>query len=101
MSGREIDGRLDQRFSEEGADAATWPATEALLEAAELYWITTVRSNGHPHTTPLVGVWHEGAFWFCTGPAGLAGGQPAPPAAGGGGGGGTSPLGGGGGGTDP
>ena len=40
------------------------------------------------------------AFWFCTGPTGPAGGQPAPPGAGGGGG-GPSPLGGGGGGTDP
>jgi general stress protein 26 len=67
MSERETVGRLDQRFSEETADAATWPATEELLEAAELYWITTVRANGHPHTTPLVGVWHDGAFWFCTG----------------------------------
>ena len=67
MSERATTGRLDQRFSEETAGAATWPETEGLLEAAELYWITTVRSDGRPHTTPLVGVWHDGAFWFCTG----------------------------------
>jgi general stress protein 26 len=67
MSEREPDGRLDQRFSEETADPASWPDTERLLESAELYWITTVRADGHPHTTPLVGVWHDGAFWFCTG----------------------------------
>ena len=67
MSERATTGRLDQRFSEETAGAATWPETEGLLEAAELYWITTVRSDGRPHTTPLVGVWHDDAFWFCTG----------------------------------
>jgi general stress protein 26 len=67
MSERATTGRLDQRFSEETGDAATWTDTERLLEAAELYWITTVRANGHPHTTPLVGVWHDGGFWFCTG----------------------------------
>jgi general stress protein 26 len=67
MSEREPDGRLDQRFSEETAHPASWPDTEHLLESAELYWITTVRADGHPHTTPLVGVWHDGAFWFGTG----------------------------------
>lgn len=60
-------GVLDPRFSEESADAATWSETAGRLAAAELYWLTTVRSNGHPHTTPLVGVWHDDAFWFCTG----------------------------------
>jgi general stress protein 26 len=67
MSDREPDGRLDQRFSEEAADPASWRDTERLLESAELYWLTTVRADGYPHTTPLVGVWHEGAFWFGTG----------------------------------
>ena len=35
---------------------------------AQLYWIITVRADGRPHAVPLVGVWHDGAFAFCTGP---------------------------------
>ena len=67
MRDRETTGNLDPRFSEEAAAASDWSDVEVLLEAAELYWITTVRADGRPHTTPLVGVWHDGAFWFCTG----------------------------------
>ncbi len=26
-----------------------------------------MRADGRPHVTPLVGVWHDGAFAFCTG----------------------------------
>jgi len=38
-----------------------------VLESAELFWISTVRTDGRPHVTPLVGVWFEGAAHFCTG----------------------------------
>ena len=34
---------------------------------AQLYWIITVRADGRPHAVPLVGVWQDGAFAFCTG----------------------------------
>jgi hypothetical protein len=37
------------------------------LAGAELYWLTTVRGDGRPHVTPLVGVWFEDSFVFCTG----------------------------------
>jgi nitroimidazol reductase NimA-like FMN-containing flavoprotein (pyridoxamine 5'-phosphate oxidase superfamily) len=67
MSEHPTTGTLDPRFSQDEADAATWPDVENRLRAAELYWVTTVRADSRPHTTPLVGVWHEGAFWFCTG----------------------------------
>jgi hypothetical protein len=67
MSEPTMTGTLDARFSQDEATAPAWPDVEARLAAAELYWLTTVRADGHPHTTPLVGVWHEGAFWFCTG----------------------------------
>ena len=36
--------------------------------SAELYWLTTVRKDGRPHITPLVGAWVDDAFVFCTGP---------------------------------
>src|SRR4029453_15971445 len=36
---------------------------------AELFWISTVRSDGRPHVTPLVAVWLDGTVHFCTGVA--------------------------------
>ena len=60
-------GRIDERFGAPEATAPTWDDIEQLLTDAELYWLTTVRVDGRPHVTPLVGVWHEGAFGFCTG----------------------------------
>ncbi|HEY0237663.1 MAG TPA: pyridoxamine 5'-phosphate oxidase family protein, partial [Friedmanniella sp.] len=45
-----------------------WSHLEQLLTDAPLYWIVTVRADGRPHAAPLVGVWHEGTFAFCTGP---------------------------------
>lgn len=59
--------RHDKRFSEQTAAATPWPEARRVLECAELYWITTVRADGRPHVTPLVGVWHDEAFHFCTG----------------------------------
>jgi nitroimidazol reductase NimA-like FMN-containing flavoprotein (pyridoxamine 5'-phosphate oxidase superfamily) len=62
-----MDGTIDTRFSDAQAGATPWADTEAALERAELYWITTVRADGRPHVTPLIGVWHDGALHFCTG----------------------------------
>lgn len=58
---------MDSRFSDPEAHPATWEEVETILADAELYWITTVRGNGRPHVAPLVGLWHDGAFVFCTG----------------------------------
>jgi general stress protein 26 len=58
---------LDERFGEPGVAPTDWAAVQAALEAAELYWITTVRADGRPHVTPLIGVWTDGAMYFCTG----------------------------------
>jgi hypothetical protein len=63
-----ITGILDTRFSEAG-EPTEWPDANRALETAELYWLTTVRKDGRPHTTPLVGVWVDRSFVFCTGPA--------------------------------
>jgi nitroimidazol reductase NimA-like FMN-containing flavoprotein (pyridoxamine 5'-phosphate oxidase superfamily) len=62
-----MDGTIDTRFSDAQAGATPWADTEAALERAELYWITTVRADGRPHVTPLIGVWRDGALHFCTG----------------------------------
>ena len=60
-------GKLDTRFSE-ASEPVSWQQVSDALAAAELYWLTTVRSDGRPHITPLVGAWVDDAFVFCTGP---------------------------------
>lgn len=59
---------LDRRFSSEDAVGAEWEQAQALLETAEVYWLSTVRPDGRPHVTPLLSVWLDGALYFCTGP---------------------------------
>ena len=59
--------KLDGRFSSPEAEPARWDDTVRVLAAAELYWLTTVRADGRPHVTPLIGIWRDGAPYFCTG----------------------------------
>jgi general stress protein 26 len=58
---------LDGRFSDPTAVATTWEAAQKDLDAAQLFWITTVRRDGRPHVSPLVAVWLDDALHFCTG----------------------------------
>jgi general stress protein 26 len=58
---------LDPRFSDPDAAPTSWDDTVRALEAAELFWITTVRADGRPHVSPLVAVWLDGAIHFSTG----------------------------------
>jgi len=58
---------IDERFSDPAADATPWSEAERALTQAELYWITTVRRDGRPHVTPLVGVADGGIVHFTTG----------------------------------
>jgi pyridoxine/pyridoxamine 5'-phosphate oxidase len=58
---------IDERFSSIG-EPVDWADGERAIEAAELFWLATVRADGRPHVTPLIAVWHEGAAYFCTGP---------------------------------
>ena len=44
-----------------------WRDVVAVLEQAEIFWISTVRGDGRPHVTPLPAVWLDGALHFCTG----------------------------------
>src|SRR4029078_5470298 len=60
-------GKIDPRYGDTSASAPLWDDIERLLTEAQLYWIITVRADGRPHAVPLVGVWHDGAFAFCTG----------------------------------
>jgi nitroimidazol reductase NimA-like FMN-containing flavoprotein (pyridoxamine 5'-phosphate oxidase superfamily) len=58
---------IDRRFSDPAAEPTPWPEATGALERAELYWLSTVRADGRPHVTPLVGVFHDGHVHFCTG----------------------------------
>jgi hypothetical protein len=58
---------LDERYSSPDAVAVEWEETERVLAAAELFWVSTVRSDGRPHVTPVVAAWADGAIWFSTG----------------------------------
>ncbi len=60
--------KIDPRFSDPDTVAIGWDETRRVLETAELFWISTVRSEGAPHVTPLVAVWLDGAIYFSTGP---------------------------------
>ena len=61
-------GQIDPRYGDASATPPPWADIERLLADAQLYWIITVRADGRPHAVPLVGVWQDGAFAFCTGP---------------------------------
>lgn len=54
-------------FGSPEATPIPWERSRALLADAPLYWVTTVRPDGRPHTTPLLGVWVDGSVCFCTG----------------------------------
>jgi general stress protein 26 len=60
-------GRIDPRYGDASATPPPWTEIERLLTDAQLYWIITVRADGRPHAVPLVGVWQDGGFAFCTG----------------------------------
>ncbi|MFF2729831.1 pyridoxamine 5'-phosphate oxidase family protein [Streptomyces sp. NPDC058008] len=47
--------------------ATEWGEARQRLESAEIFWVSTVRSDGRPHVTPVIAVWHAGAVYFSTG----------------------------------
>jgi nitroimidazol reductase NimA-like FMN-containing flavoprotein (pyridoxamine 5'-phosphate oxidase superfamily) len=54
-------------YGSQDATATPWSRGIDVLRDAELYWITTVRPDGRPHVTPLLGVWWQEAMYFTTG----------------------------------
>jgi pyridoxine/pyridoxamine 5'-phosphate oxidase len=59
--------QFDSRFSDPAAGPTPWSDAVRVLEQAELYWLTTVRADGRPHVTPLIGVAEDEVVHFCTG----------------------------------
>ena len=58
---------LDPRFSDPAAEPASWERTGKVLDDAQMFWISTVRGDGRPHVSPLVGVWLDDVLYFSTG----------------------------------
>jgi hypothetical protein len=59
---------LDSRYSDDQAEAISWPTAIVLLGEAELFWVSSTRLDGRPHVTPVVAVWLDGALYFSSGP---------------------------------
>jgi hypothetical protein len=59
---------FDSRYSDTSATAIGWERARERLEAARVYWATTVRPDGRPHITPVLAVWLDQAMYFSTGP---------------------------------
>ncbi len=60
--------KLGASFSSPSAIPTKWSRARDELAAAAVYWLSTVRPDGRPHVTPLLGIWLDGALYFCTGP---------------------------------
>lgn len=63
------DAELDPRFSDPDAEPTSWARTVHAIATAQLFWISTTRTNGRPHVSPLVAVWVDDTLHFSTGPA--------------------------------
>jgi len=58
---------LDLRYSHPDAVATGWDETQRVLESAQVFWISTVRTDGRPHVTPVTAVWRDDRIYFFTG----------------------------------
>ncbi|NEB81920.1 pyridoxamine 5'-phosphate oxidase family protein [Streptomyces sp. SID14478] len=76
-SARQPTTELDARYSsalnprpqaEEVAPTA-WHEAERQLNAAEIFWLSTVRPDGRLHVTPVIAAWHDGVLYFSSGPS--------------------------------
>ncbi|MFI8265379.1 MULTISPECIES: pyridoxamine 5'-phosphate oxidase family protein [unclassified Streptomyces] len=68
----ELDARyssaLNPRPGAEDVTATDWAQARRQLDAAEIFWVSTVRADGRLHVTPVIAAWHDGALYFSTGP---------------------------------
>lgn len=51
----------------EGVGLLPWSFVEDRMTAARNYWIGSTKPGGRPHSAPVWGLWHDGAFYFSTG----------------------------------
>ena len=58
---------LNEGFSEPGAAATPWAEVAEALSESEMFWLSTMRRDGRPHSTPLPAIWLDGTLYFCAG----------------------------------
>lgn len=58
---------FDDRFSEPGSAPVSWADVAEVLQDSEVFWLSTVRTDGRPHVTPIPTVWRKDRLHFCTG----------------------------------
>lgn len=67
----ELDARyssaLNPRPGAADVTATEWAEAQRHLEAAEIFWVSTVRPDGRLHVTPVIAAWHNGVLYFSTG----------------------------------
>lgn len=68
MTAHEPITELHKEYSSPTATPISWADGRQRLEQAEVYWIATVRPDGRPHVTPMIGLWLDDALYFSTGP---------------------------------
>jgi hypothetical protein len=66
MAGQLPVTELHAGFSSAGASPTDWAEGRRLIEAAQVFWLTTVRPDGRPHVTLLLTAWRNDAIYFCT-----------------------------------
>ena len=59
---------LDAPYSAADAEPVPWSVARDKLEGAGVYWLSTVRSDGRPHVTPVAAVFMDESLFFATGP---------------------------------
>ncbi|MER6015473.1 pyridoxamine 5'-phosphate oxidase family protein [Streptomyces bluensis] len=75
-SAKQPTAELDTRYSSAlnprpgaaGVTATAWAEAQRQLEAAEIFWVSTVRPDGRMHVTPVIAAWHDEVLYFSTGP---------------------------------
>ena len=58
---------LGASFSEPGVSPVPWAEVDRVLTESEMFWLSTVRTDGRPHVTPLPAIWLGGVLHFCSG----------------------------------
>jgi uncharacterized pyridoxamine 5'-phosphate oxidase family protein len=58
---------VDARFSSPEAAPVPWREATQVLEDAQVYWISTVRTDGRPHVTTIAAVWLADTLYVTTG----------------------------------
>jgi hypothetical protein len=53
----------------DGTSVTPWEEVRKHLEKADTYLLSTGRPDGRPHLVPVLGLWHDGAIYFCASPA--------------------------------